>query len=110
MKKYTVLFSDGSKGLEGDFPIAVCREVATDDAVVKDLTGEFVVDPIFNWQVNNNLYGRVMTLVEATTDVSRLKAVKDVFSKELSDWAAEVHRSAREKANGGGSSSNIYDK
>ena len=36
---YKIVFSDGSKGYEGDFPIAVCREQGSNDTVPNDLIG-----------------------------------------------------------------------
>lgn len=105
----TIVFSDRSKGLEGDFPVAVAYQQRYNYPDGQDYN-EMVVDPIFDHSVTDNLYGRIMTLVEATTDTNRLKAVKDVFSKELSAWATEVYRSARELANGGDSSENIYTR
>ena len=105
-KKCLVVFSDGSQGLEGDFPIAVIRN---QDGTLSENVGGNIVDPLFNGNVTRNLYGRIMTLVEATTDGSKLKSVKDIFSKELRDWERNVYDSAREIAGGGNSSSNIYN-
>lgn len=107
-KEREVVFSDGSVG-SGDFPVAVryTQVVNVPDGTIDESS---VVDPIFNGTVYGNLYGRIMTLVEATTDSSRLKAVKDVFSKEMQSWASEVHQSAREISEGGNSSTNIYTR
>lgn len=100
-KKFVILFSDGKRGYEGDFPIATVREIQSDSLTV--------VDPIFDYRIKDNLYGRMMTLLEATCDPQKLKAVKDVFSKEINEWSNEVYRSAREIAEGGGSSHNLYN-
>lgn len=103
-KKCVVVFSDGKQGLEGDSPIAVLRKQEENS----DYTGGDIVDPIFDSRITRNLFGRIMTLVEATTEASRLKAVKDVFSKELRAWETDVYNSAREIAKGESSSSNLY--
>lgn len=87
-----VLDIDGQFRETPDFPVAVVRE-ATDNGNIGE--GD-VVDPVFNSHVTRNLYGRVMTLVEATCETHKLKAVKDLFSKELSDWENDVYRSARQ--------------
>lgn len=104
-KEYTVIFSDGSE--TGDFPVAVksVQVVGT-----KEEAGNVVVDPIFDSNVTRNLYGRVMTLVEATTDSYKLQAVKDLFGKELRSWETDVYDSAREITNKCDSSNNIYTR
>lgn len=109
-KKRTIVFSDGSQGSEGDFPVALTyeQEVTTPDG--KEKFSNLVVDPIFNGSVTDNLYGRIMTLVEATTEPARLKAVKDVFSKELGSWASMVYDDAREIARGVNHGGNIYNR
>lgn len=112
-KNHEIVFIDGST--VGDFPIAVVSEQVFPDGIkARDLKlglGEDkVVDPIFNFSVQKNLHGRIMTLVEATTDSHKLKPVKDLFSKELQEWSNEVFRSAREIAGGGSSSNNIYTR
>lgn len=91
-KNREIVYSDGSRGLGGDFPVAViwCQETEN--------TKDFVVDPIFNTRVYNNLFGRIMSLVEATTDAYKLEPVKDLFRKELSRWSSDVYDSAREIA------------
>ena len=104
-----IVFCDGSHGLKGDFPVAVVysrewKDPSSDTAV------SYVVDPIFSDMIRNNLYGRIMTLVEATTDMHKLKAVKDLFSKEIMSWSTDVYESARELSTGGDSSSNLYTK
>lgn len=106
-KKREILFSDGSKGNDGDFPIAVLwqQELTHPEPMFNS-----VVDPILEHSAYNNLYGRLMTLIEATVDSQKLKAVKDVFSKELQTWFSDVHSSAREIAEGGDSSTNIYTR
>lgn len=101
-KKREILFSDGSKGDSGDFPIAVVKEFNSVTLIA--------VDPILETSAFNNLYGRMMTLLEATTESSRLKAVKNVFSKELQTWFTDVHDSARQIAQGMDSDRNIYRK
>lgn len=89
-----VLDVDGKYRENPDFPVAVVRE-----AIDEGTTGEgSIVDPIFNQYVTRNLYGRMMTLVEATCETHKLKAVKDLFSKELMDWEQYVYRSARDLA------------
>ena len=93
-----------------DFPVAVVREYADDQPISEDMFGDRIIDPVIDWHVTRNLFGRVMTLVEATCDTHKLKAVKDLFAKELSAWERDVFDSAREIADGGGSSSNIYMK
>ena len=104
-KEFKVVFSDGSE--VGDFPVAVKH---TQHLEYPEKQENLVIDPIFTFSVKQNLYGRIMTLVEATTDSHKLKPVKDLFSKEIQEWANEVHRSADEIANGGNSSSNIYTR
>lgn len=89
-----------------DFPVAVVREPYENE---QSLEGK-IVDPVFDWHITKNLFGRVMTLVEATTDMHKLSAVKDLFAKELRNWEEDVYRSARELADGGDSSSNLYTK
>ncbi len=103
-----VLDIDGKYRETPDFPIAVVRE-ATDDGNIGESK---VVDPIFNNQVTRNLYGRIMTLVEATCEMHKLKAVKDLFSKELMDWESDVYRSARQLSDGKDfiDPSNIYTR
>ena len=89
-----------------DFPVAIVREPYEGE---KSMEGK-IVDPVFDWHITQNLFGRVMTLVEATTDTHKLKAVKDLFAKELRNWESDVYDSARELADGGDSSSNLYTK
>lgn len=95
---------DGEFRENPDFPVAVAREPWTseDGKVAEGL----VVDPVFNSSVTRNLYGRVMTLVEATCETHKLKAVKDLFSKELREWETDVYDSARELADSAVSASN----
>jgi len=81
---------DGEVRENPDFPVAIIRRALTSE----ELEGD-IVDPVFNMHVTKNLYGRIMTLIEATTEPSRLKAVKDVFSKELRAWENDVYSSAR---------------
>lgn len=92
-----VVYIDGSRGSYGYDPIAVSYEqvIHVGGEVVEN---NLVVDPIFTDGVYNNLYGRLMTLVEATTESYKLKAVKDLFSKELKHWSSDVFESARDIA------------
>lgn len=103
--EYKVIFSDGSE--TGDFPIAV---KSVQHIEFPEKYDNEVIDPIFDNRVSRNLYGRIMTLVEATTEQSKLKAVKNLFSKELMAWENDVFSSAREIVQGGGSSNNIYTR
>jgi hypothetical protein len=95
-----------------DFPIAVVRRWQESE---NSLEGH-IVDPVFDYHVTKNLYGRIMTLVEATSDTHKLKAVKDLFSKELMAWENDVYRSARQLAGVGldgrdfAGPSNIYTR
>jgi len=92
-----VVYIDGSRGLYGYEPVAVSYKqiIKAGDRFTDD---NLVVDPIFTDSVYNNLYGRLMTLVEATTESYKLKAVKDLFSKELKHWSSDVFESARDIA------------
>lgn len=44
----------------------------------------------------NNLYGRIMTLLEATTDQHKLKVVKTLFQRELNDYFDNLEKSVKE--------------
>lgn len=44
----------------------------------------------------NNLYGRLMTLLEATTDKDKLKVVKNLFQREINDWYDNLEKSVKE--------------
>jgi hypothetical protein len=108
MSQMTIVFSDGSEGAEGEKPVAIkhIQNFSLPDGSAEE---NLVVDPVFTSCVTANLYGRVMTLVEATCDPTKLKAVKDVFSKELRVWEDDVYKSARERAEGKSfSSNNLY--
>lgn len=94
---------DGSVRQEPDFPIAVVRWAAKDDS---SFEGD-IVDPIFDHHVTRNLYGRMMTLVEATCETHKLKAVKDLFSKELMAWENDVYQSARQIVGSVNSTNNV---
>lgn len=108
--KREIVYIDGSRGDKGDFPVAVTyTQVFGLPSGEDDVVSE-VVDPVFNGSLYSNLYGRVMTLIEATTDAYKLKAVKDLFSKELNDWSNDVFQSAREITTGGDSSDNLYTR
>lgn len=91
-----VLDIDGVVRENPDFPIAVIRE-KLDEKEAGNFEGTYV-DPVFNDKVARNLYGRMMTLLEATIEPNRVKAVKDVFSKELKSWESDVYESANEMA------------
>lgn len=94
-----VLDIDGEFRENPDTPVAVVRERHESE---DGTTGEgMIVDPIFNWSVTTNLYGRIMTLVEATCESHKLKSVKDLFGRELRDWEQFVYSSARELAETG---------
>lgn len=95
----SIVYSDGSRGEFGDFPVAVSYLQTYSSPGSTDVVGDYlVVDPIFNSAIEKNLYGRIMTLVEATTDSYKLKAVKDLFSKELKEWSSDIYESARDIA------------
>ena len=76
-----------------EFPAAILRKGTLAD---KDNFWGDIVDPVFDDKIVKNLYGRIMTLVEATTEPSRLKSVKDVFSKEIKSWSEQVYEDAAE--------------
>lgn len=97
-EKREILYTDGSKGESGDWPMAVVYTQKMQS--IGDDFENLVVDPIFTDEMGRNLYGRIMTLVEATSDPQRLKAVKDVFSKEIQDWQSNIFQNARDVANG----------
>lgn len=107
--KHEIVYVNGDIGNESDWPIAVkhTQVLAHPHSAESSV---LVVDPLFNGNIYGNLYGRIMTLLEATTEPQRLKAVKDVFSKELQSWSTDVHASAREIAEGGNSSDNLYTR
>lgn len=95
-------------GLIEQWPIAVFVKnvIEKDDYLKQDMCY-----PIFDGHAHNNLYGRLMTLVEAIIeDKDRQKSVKDIVARELSDFNRELSRSATEIANGGDSSTNIYKR
>ena len=97
-----IVYLDGSYGHVGYSPIAVVYNQKVDYGTFGETN--LVVDPIFNSQTYNNLYGRLMTLVEATTESYKLKSVKDLFSRELNDWSSSIYESARDIA-----TSNLVD-
>jgi hypothetical protein len=91
----------------GAWPITVFH----DSNPTSDTLKEMFCYPIFDGSAHNNLYGRLMTIVEAVIeDKDRQKAVKDIVARELSNFSKELSRSATEIANGGGSSENIYTR
>ena len=104
-----ILYQDGSRGTTGKRPIGIAKKGDEVDPSIDKVVGTIeIVDPIFDYRVKDNLYGRIMTLLEATTDPEKLEAVKKVFGEEIHRWSSEVYRSAREIAEGGGSSINTY--
>ena len=101
-KNRDIVYIDGSYGSNGDEPVAVVYNQKVDYGTFGETN--LVVDPIFNSRAYNNLYGRLMTLVEATTESYKLKSVKDLFSRELNDWSNNIYESARDIA-----TSNLVD-
>lgn len=101
-----VLDISGTFSNTPDFPVAVVREPYEGE----ESTGGNIVDPVFDFHISRNLFGRIMTLVEATCEQHKLKAVKDLFAKELGAWENDVYTSARELAGGGNSGANLYTK
>ena len=88
----------------GNWPIAVILPEEKDSPVK-------YCYPIFDGYAHRNLYGRLMTIIEAVIeDKDRQKAVKDIVSKEIGSFAKDLDHSALEIANGGGSSENIYTR
>ena len=86
-----VLDLDATFNDKPDYPIAVVRQQT-------EGLEALIVDPVFDHHVTRNLFGRIMTLVEATSEQAKLQAVKDLFAKELRGWEEEVYQSARELA------------
>lgn len=76
-----------------DSPTALVRKRYT---VAGSTGAETVAYPVFTDAIVRNLYGRIMTLVEATTEVPKMKPVKDIFSKELKAWSEDIHKDAAE--------------
>jgi len=105
-----IVYVGGERGPSGDFPVALTYTQKITQTGINMPYENQVVDPVFTSSIYNNLYGRVMTLVEATTDPQRLKAVKDVFSKELNSWQSDVYESAKEIVDGNDSSVNLYSR
>lgn len=52
--------------------------------------------PAITTAAYNNLYGRMMTLVEATTEKSKLKSVKSLFQRELNEYFSQLEKSVEE--------------
>lgn len=52
--------------------------------------------PAITTSAYNNLYGRLMTLIEATTDKDKLKVVKQLFQRELNDYFSQLEKSVEE--------------
>lgn len=52
--------------------------------------------PALTSSAYNNLYGRIMTLLEATTDHAKLKVVKTLFQRELNDYFDNLEKSVKE--------------
>jgi hypothetical protein len=88
--KAYVVDIDGKIRENPDFPIAVVRRNLTKEG--HPLTS-VTVDAILTDKIIKNLYGRIITLVEATTEAYKLKAVKDLFGKEIRDWSTDVYGS-----------------
>lgn len=105
----SIVYSDHSTGSTGDFPVCIkyIQHTTFNGQAVPDV---LVVDPVYTDALGRNLFGRIMTLVEATTDSYKLKAVKDLFGKEIRDWEHAMFNSAREIAEGGDSSANLYSR
>lgn len=93
-RKAEIVDCDGVVRDNPDFPIAIIRVKMVEEA--GNFEGD-IVDPVFNDAIVKNLYGRIITLVEATTDSYKLKAVKDLFSKEIKSWSEDVYSIAFEK-------------
>lgn len=100
--KYEIVFM-------GDYPIGVKSVMGTHNVLGDKITVDNF-SGLFSPELDSNLYGRIMTLLEAVVDTDKLKAVKDVFSKELRSFRTDVYQSVKETADGGGSSSNIYNR
>lgn len=103
-KERTIVYSDGTHGTTGNFPAAVVKN----HGAPPESSSIRVVDPVLNIDLVNNLYGRMMTLLEATTDKERLSSVKSVFGKEIKQWESDVYESAVGIASGDISSRNLY--
>lgn len=93
-RKAEIVDCDGVIRENPDFPMAIIRVKMLEEA--GNFEGD-IVDPVFNEAIVKNLYGRIITLVEATTDAYKLKAVKDLFSKEIKAWSEDVYSIAFEK-------------
>ena len=52
--------------------------------------------PAITSSTYNNLYGRIMTLVEATTDKAKLRSVKTLFQRELNDYFSNLEKNVQE--------------
>lgn len=102
-----VLDIDGKFRENPDFPVAVVKEPWESEDGKQD--HGMIVDPIFNSSVTRNLYGRMMTLLEATCETHKLSAVKDLFGKELREWETYVYESARDLAKAAGVSDKNAD-
>lgn len=105
--KFFLVFKDGSRE---EIVVSANRQVWP-IALFQDTIERYSCYPLFDGNVHNNLYGRMMTLLEAVIENPiRLKAVKDLMSKELNAWSEEVHSSAVEVGHGGDSNSNVYTR
>lgn len=90
----TVLFKDGTERqieTPADFqvwPVGI-RASYSDGVQVGGAVGSY---PVWDGQSHNNLYARVMTLLEATVEnPERLKAIKTLFQKELGDFTEQMN-------------------
>ena len=91
----TILFKDGTEKeivTDADFQVwPAAIKVGYDNGVqVGGMLGSY---PVWDGQSHNNLYARVMTLLEATVEnPERLKAIKTLFQKELGDFTDQMNR------------------
>lgn len=104
--KHLIEFSDGRVDSHEGFPIAVVKQSTGENEITSGVTVYF---PVVEEKARANLYGRMMTLLEAMTEnPEKLEAMKSVFGKEISQWYEDLCRSAEELHKGGDSSSNVY--
>lgn len=82
-------------GMNDDVPCGVKRTEFIGDN--RTTSGEIpYYYPLLTAPAYNNLYGRVMTMLEATTDKDKLKVVKTLFQRELNDWFSDLEKSVKE--------------
>lgn len=72
------------------------REYPVGIKQTEQVTGINYFVPAMTSNAYNNLYGRIMTLVEATTDESKIKSVKTLFQRELNDYFESLERNVQE--------------